>query len=77
MLGHVWGHFVGRVGDTFWSGCGHFVVKFWVAWDVSGSGLGTFSDGFGRVWGKMSEGSKNEVFQKCPGAFFPSRGASD
>ena len=27
-----------------------------MAWDVSGSGLGTFSDGFGMVWEKMSDG---------------------
>ena len=56
MLGDI---FVGRVGDTFWSGRDHVCVKFWVAWDVAGSGLGRFSDGFGRVWGKMSEGSTN------------------
>ena len=26
---------------------GHFFVNFGMAWDVSGSGLGTFSDGLG------------------------------
>ena len=56
--------FVGRVGDTCWSGWGHFFMKFWVAWDVSGSGLGTFSDRFGRVLGKMSDGvEQNENFK--------------
>ena len=54
-VGTCWGHFFGRVGDTFWSGRGHFFVKSWVAWDVSGSGLG-FSDRFGRVLGRMSDG---------------------
>ena len=28
---------------------GHFFVNFRLSWDVSGSGLGTFSDGFGMV----------------------------
>ena len=55
MLGHVGGHFFGgvgalfgRVGVTFWSGRGHFFVKFGMSWDVSGSGLGTFLDRFGK-----------------------------
>ena len=35
---------------------GHFFINFGMSWDVSGSGLGTFSDGFGRVLKKMSDG---------------------
>ena len=41
---------------TFWSGRGHFFVKFGMSWDVSGSGLGTFLDRFGMVLEKMSDG---------------------
>ena len=52
MLGHVGGHVFG----TCWSGRGRIFVIFLMSWDGSGSGLGRFSDGFGRVWGKMSEG---------------------
>ena len=62
MLGHVGGHFFGgvgalfgRVGVTFWSGRGHFFVKFGMSWDVSGSGLGTFLDRFGKVLEKMAD----------------------
>ena len=45
-----------------------------MSWDVSVSGLGMFSDGFVMVWEKMSDGPKNENFQKWPGVFFRSRG---
>ena len=48
---------------------GHFFVNFGMSWDVSGSGLGTFSDGFGLVLENMSDGSKNSDFQKWPGVF--------
>ena len=34
---------------------GHLFVDFGMSWDVSGSGLGTFSDGFGMVLEKMSD----------------------
>ena len=71
-----WGGGTFWLGRTFWSSRGQIFVKFGMSWDVSGSGLGTFSDGFGRVWGKMFEGSKNNIFQKCPGVCSPSRGAS-
>ena len=52
MLGDIfwWG------GGTFWSGRGQIFMKFGMSWDVSGSCLGMFLDGFGRVWGKMFEG---------------------
>ena len=39
-------------------------ANFGIAWDVCGSGLGTFSDGFGMVLNKCPTGSKNEDFQK-------------
>ena len=35
-----------------------------MSWDVSGSGLGTFSDGFGMVLNKMSDGFKKYNFSK-------------
>ena len=38
---------------SFW---GNFFVNFGMSWDVSGSGLGTFSDRFGMVLEKMSDG---------------------
>ena len=70
MLGQVWGTFGGSllVGwGHFWSGWGHFLVEFGMSWDVSGSGQGTFSDGFGMVLEKMSDevrrGRKNEIFK--------------
>ena len=36
-----------------------FFVNFGMSWDVSGSRLGTLSDGFGMVWEKMSGGADN------------------
>ena len=35
----------------------HFII-FGMSWDVSGSGLATFSDRFGRVLEKISDGVK-------------------
>ena len=35
-----------------------------MSWDVSGSGLGTFSDGFGMVLGKMSDGVEKKIICK-------------
>ena len=35
---------------------GHVVVNFGMSWDVSRSGLGTFSDEFGMVLERMSDG---------------------
>ena len=35
---------------------GHLFINFGMSWDVSGSGLGTFSDRFGMVLAKMSDG---------------------
>ena len=35
---------------------GDFFVNFKMSWDVSGSGLGTFLDRFGKVLEKMSDG---------------------
>ena len=49
------GTLFGRVWGAFWSGRGHFFVKFGMSWDVSGSGQGMFLDGFGMVLEKMSD----------------------
>ena len=46
---------------SFW---GNVFVNFGMSWDVSGIGLETFSDGFGMVLEKMSDGDENENFQK-------------
>ena len=37
----------------------HLFVNFGMSWDVSGSDLGTFSDGFGMVLKKCRVWSKN------------------
>ena len=42
----------GRFGITLF-------VNLGMSWDVSGSGLGTFSDGFGMVSKKILDGSNN------------------
>ena len=43
---------------------GNLFVNFGMSWDVSGSALGMFSDRFGMVLEKMSDGDENENFQK-------------
>ena len=48
-----------------------------MAWDVSGSGLGTFSDGFGMVLEKMSDGVEKLKFSKMAGSIFRGRGIED
>ena len=53
---------------------GHFFVNFGMSWDVSGSGLGTFSDGFGMVLEKMSDGVEQLQFSKMTGSIFPESG---
>ena len=53
---------------------GHFFVNFGMSWDVSGSGLGTFSDRFGMVLEKMSDGFEKYTFSKMPGSIFPESG---
>ena len=50
---------------------GHFFVNFGMSWDVSGSGLGTFSDGFGMVLEKMSAGAEQSKFSKLAGSIVP------
>ena len=60
---------------SFW---GNFFVNLGMSWDVSGSGLGTFSDGFGMVLKHMSDGVENKYnSQKWPGVFVLSRAASE
>ena len=58
------GSLFGGVGVTFWSGWGQFLMIFGMSWDVSGSGLGTFLDGFGAVWEKNPARSENQDFDK-------------
>ena len=53
---------------------GHFFVNFGMSWDVSGSGLGTFSDRFGMVLEKMSDGVEKLKFSKMAGSIFPESG---
>ena len=53
---------------------GHFFVNFGMSWDVSGSGLGTFSDGFGMVLKKMSDGAEKSNFSKMAGSIVPESG---
>ena len=45
-----------------------------MSWDGSGSGLGMFSDGFGMVLEKMSDGVKHIFFSKMAGSIFPESG---
>ena len=47
---------------------------FGMSWDVSGSGLGTFSDGFGMVLEKMSDEVGKSKFSKLTGSIFPESG---
>ena len=72
MLGHVGGH----LGDTFWSGRGHFFVIFGMSWDVSGSGLGMFLDRFGMVLEKMSDEVEKSKFSDLSGSICPESGCS-
>ena len=69
-VGRCRGHF----GDTFWSGRGHFFEIFGMSWDVSGSGLGTFLDRFGKVLENMSDEVEKSRFSKMSGSIFPRSG---
>ena len=42
----------------------HLFINFGMSWDVFGSGLGTFPDGFGMVLEKMSGGVETRKFKK-------------
>ena len=57
---------------------GNCFVNFGMSWDVSGSGLGTFSDGFGMVLEKTSDGAGQMFFvlyfSKNAGSIFPESG---
>ena len=53
---------------------GHIFVYFGMSWDVSGSGLATFSDGFGMVLKNVGRGRKKSNFQKNAGSMFPGSG---
>ena len=57
---------------------GNVFVNFGMSWDVSGSGLGTFSDGFGMVSKRnVGRGQKIITHQKWPGVFFQSQAAPE
>ncbi len=56
VAGSIPGSPTGSIPGSPGSVRGHFFVDFGMSWDVSGSGLGTFSDGFGMVLKKMSDG---------------------
>ena len=57
----------------FWSGWGNLFINFGMSWDVSGSGLGTFSDGFGMVLEKnVRQGREIKVLKTGWEYFFPS-----
>ena len=45
-----------------------------MSWDVSGSGLGTFSDRFGMVLEKKSDGVEKLKCSKMTGSIFPESG---
>ena len=52
---------------------GHFFVNFGMSWDVSGSGLGTFSDRFGMVLENMSDGFEKRRFSNMIGSISEGR----
>ena len=45
-----------------------------MSWDVSGSGLGMFLDGFGMVLEKMFDGVQKSISSKNAGSIFPESG---
>ena len=55
---------------------GHFFINFGMYSDVSGSGLGTFLDGFGMVLEKMSDDVEKSKFSKMAGSICPESGCS-
>ena len=59
-VGACRGTLLGGVGVTFWSGRGNFFVIFGMSWEVSGSGLGTFLDRFGKVLEKIPDDVKKK-----------------
>ena len=52
----------------------HFFVNFGMSWDLSRSGLGTFSDGFGMVLEKMLGSVEKSKFSKMARSIFPESG---
>ena len=52
---------------------GHLFVNFGMSWDVSGNGLGTFSDGFGMVLKNVGWDQK-QFCSKLAGSIFPASG---
>ena len=72
-----WGRSRVLLGGHFWSGWGHFLAEFGMSWDVSGSGQGMFSDGFGMVLKKMSDEAGKSKLSKMLGVFLLSRAARE
>jgi hypothetical protein len=62
------------LGITFWSCRGHFFKIFGMCWNVFGSTLGMFLDGFGRVWRKSVDFIEKSFFSKMSGSIFPASG---
>ena len=56
---------------SFWD---NWFVNFGMSSDVSGSGLGMFSDRFGMVLEKLSHGIEKLKFPKMTGSIFPESG---
>ena len=52
---------------------GQFFLNFGMSWDVSGSGLGTFWDGFGMVLKKNVGRGRTKTHQTMLGVLFLSR----
>ena len=52
----------------------YFFVNFGMSWDVSGSGLATFSNGFGIVVEKRSDAIEKFRFSKMAGIIVPESG---
>ena len=49
---------------------GHFFINYGMSWDLSRSGLGIFSDGFGMVLNNMLGGVEKYKFSKLAGSIF-------
>ena len=62
------------VGGFFPAFLGNCFINFGMSWDVSGSGLGMFLDGFGMVLENMSDGVEKLQFSKMTGSIFPESG---
>ena len=76
VAGSIPGSPTGSIPGSPGSFRGHFFVKFGMSWDVSGSGQGTFLDGFWMVLEKMSDEVGKCQISKMFGSMFPESGRS-